>query len=129
MPSGGYREPESPAPASGPGRLSRRTDGGPAQKIRDLPDAAYGENAVYQDLQRQAPLSASPPQSMPTGGAGAPGGMTPFGDPTQNPDQPVTSGAEYGDGPGTEALGLPQPVDQDLAAYAPYVGFMDWLAA
>ena len=27
--AGGYRKPERPASASGPGRLSKRTDGGP----------------------------------------------------------------------------------------------------
>jgi hypothetical protein len=43
--AGGYQKPSKPASVSGPGKLSRRTDGGPAQKLRDIPDAKYGENA------------------------------------------------------------------------------------
>lgn len=50
MTSGGPRRPTNPAPVSGPGAMSKRTDGGPAQKLRDLPDAQYGEAATYRDL-------------------------------------------------------------------------------
>ena len=39
---GGYRKPEHPAPASGPGRLSKRTDGGPGQKLANYTGLDYG---------------------------------------------------------------------------------------
>lgn len=100
---GGYRQPSNPASVSGPGALSRRTDGGP---IRDLPNAEYGGNAEFRSLQQAAPVaasasgggSASPdPASMPVG----------FGADTSFPDMPVTAGADAGAGPGMEALGLP----------------------
>jgi hypothetical protein len=57
MARGGYQQPSSPAPVSGPGAGSKRTDGGPVQKLRELPDANYGEAATYRDLQQSAPLA------------------------------------------------------------------------
>ena len=40
---GGYRKPENPAPSSGPGALSQRTDGGPAQGAKYIPGLPYGQ--------------------------------------------------------------------------------------
>lgn len=102
------------APVSGPGALSRRTDRSPSQKIRELPDAAYGEAKEFNDLQKQAPLENVPQTSMtPQGGAPGQGPMplsavTPLSAPTQRPDEPVTAGAALGPGPGPEALGPAQ---------------------
>jgi len=48
MPRGGYRKPGNPAPVSGPGKLSRRTDGGPGSKqaMREVPsNGQYGYRA------------------------------------------------------------------------------------
>src|SRR5688500_1867609 len=100
---GGYRQPSSPAPVSGPGALSRRTDGGP---IRDLPHAEYGGNKEFRELQQAAPVSASAagaagqvtfdPSMLPTG----------FGADSEMPDEPVTAGADAGAGPGSSVLGL-----------------------
>ena len=58
---GGYRKPKHPAPVSGPGKDSRRTDGGPAdrQAMRDLPNAKYGEQADYAAVQGGAPLAGA----------------------------------------------------------------------
>lgn len=124
---GGYQKPSKPAPASGPGRLARRTDGGPAQPVRELPNAQYGEAAEYRTLQQSAPVAATP--SVPSGGAPAPGpvgagGVVGLDQPTANPAQPVTAGAALGAGPGPEALGLP-PEDDDvkMRLYAIYQAF------
>lgn len=86
---------------SGPGQLARRTDRGPVQKLMQIPDAAYGEQATYSDLQRQAPLSQTPgPTPQPsqasdtnagTVGAGGPA-PTPLGAPTARPNDPMTPG-------------------------------------
>ena len=38
---GGKRTPRNPAPVSGPGRLSRRTDGGPAQVNAQMTGRRY----------------------------------------------------------------------------------------
>lgn len=89
--------PTNPAPVSGPGALARRTDGGPADKqpIRSLPDAEYGANKEFREIQQGAPLyeqPAAPP---------APPGLF---DDTQYPDEPVTSGIASGPGSGPVAL-------------------------
>ena len=100
---GGYRAPANPAPVSGPGAHSARTDGGPAQM--DLPNAKYGEAQNFREIQQGASLSG--PSGAP---AGASQGMpmpTPLGAPSSMPGQPVTSGADAGAGPDSGALGLP----------------------
>lgn len=108
---GGYRKPTNPAPVSGPGAHSRRTDG---QPMMDLPNAAYGENADFQAAQQGAPMATD------SGAAAAPWSMpqvTGMGAPTGAPTEPVTSGAQYGPGPGTGALGLPTNQQADDADY------------
>lgn len=104
--------PQNPAGVSGPGPLSKRTDGGPAQALRDLPDAKYGENSQFQSLQQGAPLSASGPSGGNPGmGPGelppnpAAGQVVPFNADSSRPNEPVTAGASMGPGPGLSALG------------------------
>jgi hypothetical protein len=104
-PNGGYRRPTNPAPVSGPGQLSQRTDGGPQQVQADMSGMPYGENAEFNTVQSMAPMSASPSARPPRASArsaGAGGGMsaTPLFAPTQRPDEPVTAGAPFGPGPG-----------------------------
>jgi hypothetical protein len=117
MPRGGYQKPGKPAAVSGPGRKSQRTDGGPGQKMRDLPDAQYGEAQTFRDLQQQAPLANDT-----TGGGGpVPSGApvpspVPFDAPTQNPDEPVTAGNPMG--PGAGPIGG-APSKDDLARFKP----------
>lgn len=105
---GGYRRPSSPAAVSGPGSMSRRTDGA----VRDLPDAQYGEGKTFRELQQAAPVSANPgaapgptaePVPMPTG----------LGAPSEMAGMPVTAGADAGAGPGMADIGLRQ-TDEDL---------------
>lgn len=99
---GGYRKPANPAPVSGPGAHSRRTDG--RQPVMELSDAAYGEQAAFRDAQEAAPV----PQTAPGGISGPPPGppsVTGLSEPSGAPGEPVTSGAAYGPGPGPEALG------------------------
>jgi len=40
---GGYRKPNNPAPISGPGSLSQRTDGGGTQPATYVPGLPYGQ--------------------------------------------------------------------------------------
>ena len=103
MARGGYRQPMNPAPVSGPGALSQRTDGGategmtqPQQQYSGMP---YGQNKSVNDQQGQAALAGNPfPMAdLPT-----------LDMPTQRPNEPITSGINFGPGPGTEAMrGLP----------------------
>lgn len=107
MPRGGYRAPAKPAPVSGPGAASQRTDGGAGQPVRALTDAAYGEQATYRADQQGAPMATA--QQGPQG-AGMPAADTSsvvgFGEPSAHPNMPVTAGAASGAGPGLEALGM-----------------------
>lgn len=100
----GYRPPANPAPVSGPGKLSQRTD---RQPVAELPDAAYGEQKTYRADQQGAPMSQAPsPGQGPAVGAADVSAVVPFGDPSTRPGEPVTSGAAAGAGPGVESLGL-----------------------
>lgn len=100
---GGKRRPRNPAQVSGPGKMSRRTDGGPQQVQAKMTGMAYGENKDFQDIQSSAPLAASSnvpspsaaPQVQPNAQQ-----VTPLFAPTQRPDEPVTAGAPVGPGPG-----------------------------
>ena len=101
--SGGYRQPINPAPVSGPGALSERTDGGavdgmtqPAQRYAGF---GYGENLALEEQQSGAPMAGMPKASF--------ANIVPLDAPTQRPDEPLTAGINRGEGPGSEALRLP----------------------
>lgn len=121
MPAGGYQKPNNPAPVSGPGALSKRTDG---QPIRDPGGLPYGDNAELRSQQAAAPMSGSNP-AVQQGGGGIPlSQMSPdLFAPTDYPDEPVTSGAAFGAGPGPEALAQGGagngPTQARLAAFMP----------
>lgn len=119
---GGPRAPSAPSPVSGPGALSRRTDGGPAsQKAVNMGGLPYGENADFHDLQSQAPMSATP-SAQPTSNtaplAGPASMPVSFNSPTQNPQEPVTSGNPMGPGPGPEALSMSASQTPQLQTFA-----------
>ena len=99
---GGYRKPNNPAPVSGPGSLSQRTDEGPTQPATYIPGLPYGQGQQTYDNQVAAPMAGNPiPQmEMPT----------PLLAPTARPNEPITSGVDIGAGPGSEAKPtLPNP--------------------
>lgn len=98
---GGYRKPENPAPSSGPGALSQRTDGGPAQGAKYMSGMPYGQNTMEQ--QTAAPMSGG----MPTPSMPAMEMPTPLMAPSTRPNEPVTSGINLGAGVGSEAMRLP----------------------
>jgi hypothetical protein len=100
MPRGGYQKPSNPAAVSGPGALSRRTDGGP-QAIQAIPAGGkYGERKAMQEMQSSAPMAGnpSPVRQSP---------LTELFAQSERPAEPVTAGAIGGLGPGPEALSLP----------------------
>lgn len=132
MAKGGARQPANPAPVSGPGQLSRRTDGGPGdqkQPIRVPTGGNYGDATQMMKLQQAAPLAASP-------GGAAPGPlaglqlpeMTPFNAPTEQPDVPVTDGAPLGPGAGPEALNLTPQTDTDMQRLLQYLPVFEHMA-
>jgi hypothetical protein len=97
---GGYRKPENPAPSSGPGALSQRTDGGPAQGAKYMSGMPYGQNTM--DQQTAAPMAGSSTPTMPVMEM-----PTPLMAPTSRPNEPITSGIDRGEGVGSAALNLP----------------------
>lgn len=134
MARGGPRTPSNPAPVSGPGALSQRTDGGPGkQPLRTPTGLPYGEGGALTQLQKSAPLAASPGGNAPApaggaGPAGPPPNVTPFGAPTNQPNTPVTAGAALGPGPGPEALGIPSAPSQDLMKLVAYLPVWERMA-
>jgi len=95
MEQGGYRKPENPAPVSGPGALSQRTDGGPSQPATYIPGLPYGEGQATYDQQTAAPMAgAQEPMAE----------ITPLMAPSQRPNEPITAGVNTGPGPGSEVM-------------------------
>lgn len=101
--SGGYRQPSNPAPTSGPGALSQRTDGGAidgmTQPVKEYTGLPYGQNKAVNEQQSAAAMA---------------GTSNPFADivplhvPSQRPDEPITTGINRGDGAGSEVMrGMP----------------------
>lgn len=124
---GGYQAPNSPAPVSGPGPLSQRTDGGPGQPIRSMPAAYYGERQEMNDIQAGAPMAQG---QMPAGGpvplpnASTPPAApmtppTPLTAPTERPDEPITAGVPIGPGPG------PAPKPAEASLLLPYLPMLE----
>lgn len=75
-------------PVSAPGSMSSRTDMGPTQAPMQLPNAAYGEQQQFQDIQGGAPMAAGPMVPPPTS----------LTAPSQAPMEPLTAGIPMGPG-------------------------------
>lgn len=109
---GGYRQPTNPAPVSGPGAHSARTDGG----VLDPKAPAYGETVELENLKAAAPMAGAPGAPAASVGPGIDTSrVVRLGEPSQT-DVPVTAGAALGAGPGPEALGLPQDPTEEARA-------------
>lgn len=117
-------------PVSGPGQFSQRTDKAVQNANTNLPDAQYGENKDYQEQKQGAPMAQSP-----GGGSdfaslfGDPASrVVGLGEPSQDPNTPVTSGAAMGAGAGMSALGLPDQRGEDAQALIPYLPVLEFMA-
>lgn len=119
---GGHRTPAHPAPVSGPGALSRRTDGGPTQPPQVAPGGPYGSRQDMMSLQQSAPMQGG-------GGATPVAADLPSLDaPTANPGEPVTAGADAGPGIGAAAAGIVDPQTASLQEIAHLVPSLDFIA-
>jgi hypothetical protein len=93
------------AELSGPGKLSKRTDLGvlkqttkpmpTTQPMQSYTGGAYGNNQAMATQQSGAPLAGNPMPTMPEMPP-----MVGLDAPTQFPDEPLSAGANYGEGPG-----------------------------
>lgn len=113
---GGYQAPKKPAAVSGPGKLSRRTDGVQAIKsenVSDRSDLQYGDRKNIEQAQAIAPLGKSPnvgrspgkaPSPLSAGAATAQPPSFLFDEPTNRPGEAETTGLDIGPGDGPEAL-------------------------
>lgn len=131
MAKGGYRKPANPAPVSGPGALSRRTDGGPTQAGRAISSGGkYGERKALAEIQSSALMQGNPTPEMPTVNVSAsPAQAQPAAPvtglfaPTQRPGEPITAGMPFGEGSNIPTQ-MPVQIDdaaaQIRAAYAVY---------
>lgn len=94
----GFNVPNNPAPVSGPGALSKRTDGGPTQAATYIPGLPYGQGQETYANQVAQPLAGnSYAQEMPTELLAK----------TTRPDEVITSGVDVGPGVGASAITLP----------------------
>jgi hypothetical protein len=108
--------PNNPAPVSGPGALSQRTDGGPGDKqpIRDVPGGDYGDRKEMAEIQGGADMyqqASAPPPPMPGDLFGA----------SERPDEPITSGVPTGPGAGPAPRDVEDPYDSDMVFISQYL--------
>ena len=102
------------AEVSGPGEQSKRTDLGvlkqstqpiqSTQPMQSYTGGEYGNNKSMAMQQAAAPLAGSPTPPMPTMPEMLP--MVGLDAPTQFPDEPLSYGANYGEGPGLDISGI-----------------------
>lgn len=129
---GGYRRPENPAPVSGPGSLSRRTDG---QGAMYMSGGEYGEGQEMMDLQNSAPMSKTETRPRASRARGARGGsaagqqVTSLFAPSERPDEPVTAGMPFGPGPGeTNRSSLSDDINEDAQVLVRYLPALEAMA-
>ena len=97
----------NPANVSGTGGAGQ-SGTQPARYIAGLP---YGQGQATMNQQTSAPMAGNPnvsagPASGDMGAMLSP--VTPLSAPTERPNEPLTSGMDFGAGPGSEVLSLPQ---------------------
>ena len=109
MARGGYRP---TAPQNDPMKVNGRGGNGQSgtQAARYVSGLPYGEGKELMQTQESAPLAAAPSieqSGMPSGLASAAASQPVIGlnEKSYRPEEPVTSGAALGAGPGMEALG------------------------
>lgn len=122
---GGYRRPSRPAPVSGPGRYSRRTDGKQPKRIASGGD--YGDRQEMESLQSSAPMRATQSSAQAASPAPAPidtSALTPLDAPTARPDEPLQAGMDqFGAVPPTQ---MDEATRDRLRSYLPT---LLWLAS
>ena len=95
MEQGGYRKPTNPAPVSGPGALSQRTDGGPTQPATYISGLPQGEGQATYDQQLAAPMMGAVKMQDIEMDVGT----TDLDAPTEFPNEEIHHGASWGNSP------------------------------
>lgn len=127
------------APQNNPMNVNARGGNGQSgdatQAAKYVPGLPYGEGQALMQTQQAAPLAAAPSieqSGMPSGLASAAASQPiPLPEKSLKPNEPVTSGADAGAGPGMESLGLgisdanaDMNFKSQLAEYMPALVFM-----
>jgi len=121
--SGGMRP---TAPQNNPANVSSTggncQSGTGTQAARYIPGLPYGQGQATMQQQQAAPMAGS---SAPRASAPSEPMMpatTPLSAPTERPTEPLSTGMDFGPGPGSEVLNLPQerPLSETLAAMLQY---------
>jgi hypothetical protein len=106
---------------AGPGKFSKRTD-----KL-ELGSTAYGEGVETQAIQSGAPLAKTgdvrPARAGDIREAVSEGPVTELYAPTQRPDEPITSGADIGDGVTSKALMMQKAITRNSDILAKMLPF------
>ena len=95
MEPGGYRKPTNPAPVSGPGALSQRTDGSPTQPATYISGLPQGEGQATYDQQLAAPMMGAVKMSD----INMDISTTDLDAPSEFLNEPIHHGASWGDSP------------------------------
>lgn len=114
--------PPNQSAVSGPGQFSKRTDMPAKQGMKNLPDAAYGEQKDFQAIQGGAPMAKTQNQRP---------NVVPLFAETMRPEEPITAGVDVGPGPGRDILGLPSATQtqlEDLTKIAKYMPLLSLYA-
>jgi hypothetical protein len=109
---------------SGPGKFAKRTD-------ISYQSNSYGDGVAYDAAKSGAPLAKAQKSPMLSQAPQVRPGQAPVAglyDPTNRPDEPVTSGIDQGAGVGSDALMMRQPDDNNfrasIAAYMPVLAYV-----
>lgn len=101
------------APQNNPANISATGGNGQSgtQAPRYISGMAYGEGQATMQQQQSAPMAGpvrrGAAKEMPMNIPNMPA-ITPLTAPTERPDEPITSGVDFGPGAGSEALNLPR---------------------
>lgn len=125
---GGYRP---TAPQNNPANVNSRGGNGQSgtQAARYIPGMGYGKAKEMVEQQRSAPMQGNPTPIRPAQTPVISGpAAVPLTAPTQNPEEPITTGVDIGAGKGSEILNLPKeptynPDIDMIRAYLPAMEF------
>jgi len=106
---------------AGPGKFSTRTDN------LQMGSTAYGEGVETQAIQSGAPLSKTkdvrPARAGDVREAATQGPVTELYAPSERPGEPITAGADIGDGPGSNALMMQKAITRNSDILAKMLPF------
>lgn len=94
-----------------PNRTDLNNATNPKVAVKTATGQTYGKATEQRNAQKAMPIGASPADTQPRV---APGSLGAFGRPTERPEEPITAGVDFGDGPNAIQAGVQmQPRTQD----------------